>query len=384
VERMIETILFDVDGVFLSEDRYFDASALTIWELLYSNNYLGLAPEKFKTAYDDEEISRIRECVFKNDQILKEYKSRGLNANWDMIYITFCYHLIELMSQIKDKEIKKVEKWLEGEIDYDKLMEMKQVFATHSVRADHDAVFLRVKNLKETGKTLIHEINKQAEEELGIKTSIFKGKSKLWSICEHTSQEWYVGDEWILSSTGRPAVQKGKSGFLNDEKTLGTPEDIQALLRSIIELGIHIGIGTGRPQLETLTPFQHLNWLEFFDVNHIVTADDVLFAEKEYPESPSLSKPHPFSYLYAWAGKSTSLESILTCELPVRNGENILIVGDSLADLLAAKKMGCRFAAVLTGLSGKSARAEFERHQADYILDSVLDLKELLMAKPSL
>jgi phosphoglycolate phosphatase-like HAD superfamily hydrolase len=381
---MFETILFDVDGVFLSEDRYFDASALTIWELLYSNNYLGLAPEKFKTAYDDEEINRIRECVFKNDQILKEYKSRGLNANWDMIYITFCNHLVELMSQIKDEEIKRIEKWLESEIDYDKLMEMKQVFARHSVKTDHDAVFHRVKNLKETGKALLYEINKHAEEELGVKTSIFKGKSNLWSICEHTSQEWYVGDEWILSSTGRPAVQTGKSGFLNDEKTLGTPEDIQALLRSIIELGIHIGIGTGRPQLETLKPFQHLNWLEFFDVNHIVTADEVLLAEKEYPESPSLSKPHPFSYLYAWAGKETSLESILSWELPVRNGENILIVGDSLADLLAAKKMGCRFAAVLTGLSGKSAREEFERHQADYILDSVLDLKELLVAKPSL
>ncbi len=381
MERMYETILFDVDGVFLSEDRYFDASALTIWELLYSENYLGLSQEEFNTSYDDEAIRGIRECIFKKDQILKEYKSRGLNANWDMIYITFSYHLVELMAQIKDKETNKIEKWLENEIDYTTLEEMKQVFAVHSCKPNYDAVLHRVKNLKEIGKALILEINKQAEEELGVKTSIFKSKSKLWSICEHISQEWYVGDEWVLTSTGRPAVQTGKQGFLNDEKTLGSPEDIQNLLRFVRESGINVGIGTGRPQLETLKPFQHLNWIEFFDTNHIVTADEVLFAEKEFPESPSLSKPHPFSYLFAWAGKDTALESILKWGLPVQNGEKILVVGDSLADLFAARKMGCRFAAVLTGLSGKSARAEFEMHQADYILDSILDLKELLTAR---
>ncbi len=60
----------------------------------------------------------------------------------------------------------------------------------------------------------------------------------------------------------------------------------------------------------------------------------------------------------------------------MQQGDEILVVGDSLADLLAARQMGCRFAAVLTGLSGKDARSEFEKHQADYILDSVLDIQE--------
>jgi phosphoglycolate phosphatase-like HAD superfamily hydrolase len=54
------------------------------------------------------------------------------------------------------------------------------------------------------------------------------------------------------------------------------------------------------------------------------------------------------------------------------------VVGDSLADLLAARKMGCQFAAVLTGLSGKDARSTFEKHEADYILDTVLDLRGII------
>ena len=31
---MYKMILFDVDGVFLSEERCFDTTALTVWELL--------------------------------------------------------------------------------------------------------------------------------------------------------------------------------------------------------------------------------------------------------------------------------------------------------------------------------------------------------------
>jgi phosphoglycolate phosphatase-like HAD superfamily hydrolase len=46
--------------------------------------------------------------------------------------------------------------------------------------------------------------------------------------------------------------------------------------------------------------------------------------------------------------------------------------------LLAARQLGCKFAAVLTGLSGKDARSDFEKHEADHILDSVLDLKDIL------
>ena len=79
---MINTILFDVDGVLLSEEHYFDAYALTVWELLISENYLGMSPDQFKTNYTEEEIKANRELVFQNDKVLKFQKSRGLNANW--------------------------------------------------------------------------------------------------------------------------------------------------------------------------------------------------------------------------------------------------------------------------------------------------------------
>ncbi|WML48275.1 HAD hydrolase-like protein [Neobacillus sp. PS3-34] len=110
----------------------------------------------------------------------------------------------------------------------------------------------------------------------------------------------------------------------------------------------------------------------------MVTADEVLKAQKEVKMDKSFSKPHPYTYVQAFLGKDYSSADCLNTQLPMEEAEEILIIGDSLADLLAAREMGARFAAVLTGLSGQDARGDFEKHRADYILDNVLELKGLL------
>lgn len=376
---MVQTILFDVDGVLLSEERYFDASALTVWELLYSENYLGIAPEKFKTSYSDEEIASIRKQVFEEaDQVLKFFKSRGLNANWDMIYIAFSYQLIHLLSQIKDQEHSQIVNWFENEMDRKTLLEIKDVLKRYKLEIDFSKLLEDFKKFPQAKRELFIVLDKLAEEKLGVQSEIFKQKGSLWSICEHCSQEWYVGDKNILASTGRESVQTGKKGFLDDEKVLVKPEEIADLFQFLRESDISIGIGTGRPELETIEPFAALGWLDQFDVQHIVTADDVLKAENTRGSGISLSKPHPFTYLMALKGKGAKVDEILNQTLPIEYGNEVLVVGDSLADLLAAQKMGCRFAAVLTGLSGKDARTEFEEHNAEFILDSVLDIKKLI------
>jgi phosphoglycolate phosphatase-like HAD superfamily hydrolase len=379
---MIKTILFDVDGVLLSEEHYFDASALTVWELLISNNYLDLAPEKFKTDYSEAEIKTIRETVFgKNDEVLKLMKSRGLNANWDMIYLSFTHQLIHLLSQIKEQENSRINGWLQEPINREVLLEIGSVLHNYSVNTDFNLFVADFKRSTETKQELFNYLNQLAEEKLGVTTTIFSGIGALWSVCEHICQEWYVGDENVQNSTGRPSVQFGKQGFLANETTLAAKSDINALFTFLNKSGIKIGIGTGRPELETIQPFQHLDWLKHFDLNHIVTADDVLKAEKELAERRPLSKPDPFTYIMGLNGRDSSVRDCLNTHLPIENGEEVLVVGDSLADLLAARKMGCQFAAVLTGLSGKDARRDFEKHEADYILDNVLDLKNLIAPK---
>ncbi|WP_062105814.1 HAD family hydrolase [Bacillus niameyensis] len=377
---MIKTVLFDVDGVLLSEERYFDASALTVWELLSSNNYLGLQPEEYKTNFSDDEIAGIRSRVFENDLVLKFLKSRGLNANWDMIYLTASYQIIRLLEQIKDKAQDKIENWVTNEIDRDVLLEMSEVFIEKDLSLDFNSFRIDFAEAESSKAGLFAHLDLLAQKKLGVTKTSFGHKGSLWSTCEHISQEWYVGDHHVLKSTGRPSVQTGKQGFLTDEKVLALPEEISELFQALKDSGVVIGIGTGRPELETIEPFQHLDWLRHFDVRNIVTADDVLSAERAYPDSPALSKPHPFTYVMALSSKSKSAKDCIEEKLPIENGKETLIVGDSLADLLAARKMGCTFAAVLTGLSGKDARTEFEEHQADYILDNVLEIKDLVLS----
>ncbi|WP_040203765.1 HAD family hydrolase [Neobacillus jeddahensis] len=374
---MIKTILFDVDGVLLSEEHYFDVSALTVWELLHSRNYLALAPEQFTTDNSKEEIKKIREHVFVNDTVLKFMKSRGLNANWDMIYLSFSHQLIYLLSQIKDKEKENIGKWCQAPINFDTLRAIGNVLRQYDVEVDFGLFVADFSRSKATKQELLGFLNELAKEKLGVETSIFH-KGELWSICEHVSQEWYVGDENVLVSTGRPSVQTGKKGFLANETTLAPAKEIGNLFASLTASGFTIGIGTGRPALETIQPFQHLEWLAHFDEERIITADEVLQAEKELGDGKSLSKPHPYTYIMGLKGKGTSIQDCLHTSLPIDQGDEVLVVGDSLADLLAARQLGCQFAAVLTGLSGKAARSEFESHQADYILDSVLDIKSIL------
>lgn len=64
----MKSVLFDVDGVFLSEERCFDVSALTVYELLMDQMYLGLKPDidlsllKMKTLL---ELDRIYSSMMK-------------------------------------------------------------------------------------------------------------------------------------------------------------------------------------------------------------------------------------------------------------------------------------------------------------------------------
>ncbi|RWR12878.1 HAD family hydrolase [Siminovitchia fortis] len=377
---MVKTVLFDVDGVLLSEERYFDMSALAVWEVLVSPKYLGLDPEQFKTDLTDTEIEKIRSEIFVDDRVLKFLKAGGLNANWDMIYLTAGYQLLHLLEQVKDELKESTTKWLTNEIDRKVLMEIGEALGGRKLTFDFPKFLDDFQSAMPTPQGLMDHLDYLSKEKLGVETRMFGKADQLWSTCELVSQEWYVGDEHVLESTGRPSVQTGKAGFMSDEKVLADKEKIAGLFDALTNSGVRVGIGTGRPELETIEPFKALGWIQHFDTNYIVTADDVLRAERAYPEGPSLSKPHPFTYIKALSGKTKTDEECLAEKLPVENGNETLIVGDSLADLLAAREMGCLFAAVLTGLSGQDARAEFEEHHADYILDGVLDVKDLVLS----
>ena len=76
----MKKVIFDVDGVLLSEKRYFDVSALVVWEWYYSPRYMHLKPERITADLDDENIAALRARFWRNDDILLWLKKHGSTA----------------------------------------------------------------------------------------------------------------------------------------------------------------------------------------------------------------------------------------------------------------------------------------------------------------
>ncbi|MEJ7143432.1 HAD hydrolase-like protein [Staphylococcus capitis] len=375
----MKSILFDVDGVFLSEERCFDVSAITVEELLTSEGiFLGCGTYiDFENDLNDKKIQEIRERVFQHDKILNQLKSLGLNSNWDMLFIVFSIHLIDLAKQLdqshrceflnsstfNEKTLFEMNKHLlHKEIDYEKPLEVIDSF-----RNGKDAIY--------------EDLESYAKDQLEIDdTELFKLKSNLWQLAKDTYQEWYLGKDLFNKVEEGTALLDFKKGFIYEEVILKPQEEIQLLLQHLKEAGYHLAIATGRPRTETIIPFESLVLKSYFDDEHIVTASEVLDAESDYPEYQPLGKPNPFSYIATLNGNDRNrYKEYATHQENIVNKDEVYIVGDSLADLLSAKKIGATFIGTLTGLKGDKAQPELEEYGADYIVEDVTKIRNILL-----
>lgn len=375
---MFSLILFDVDGVLLSEERYFDATALTVWELLYSPNYLNLSGDRFDPRPNERKIREIRREVFANDRILDFMKSRGINSNWDMVYLSFAHQLLCLLEQALPDHRSEAIEIASRPIGPESFSRIARLFNETRPQVDFERFLIDYADTTVEKQALLTHLNELARSKLGVETNSFYAASPLWQRCYETFQEWYLGDDLVADDIGRPSAQPGKTGFLNDEIPIVPPKEMAATFSTLREKGIALGIGTGRPAIETVIPLREMELLDYFDSDRIITASDVLEAEERYPDYAPLSKPQPFCYIKGWLGKQASVPECVELPLPVEGAEKLLIVGDSVADLMAAQSIGCRFAAVLTGLSGQDARDEFEELGADYILKDAREVVRLV------
>ncbi|PTM60028.1 HAD family hydrolase [Desmospora activa] len=377
---MVQVVLFDVDGVLLSEKRCFDSTCLSVWELLYSEYSLGLSGGSFHPAPAEETIEEIRRAVLDDERVLEWLKSIGVNSNWDMVALLFGFQLQRLLQQLHQTNPDFVEEILARPIGRLALQQIGE--ETQRAKIEFQPHFHEVRDAldaEESGEVkLLERLSLLVADWSGKETDVFTHGGSLWKLGRDVYQEWYLGHDQFEQHEKKRSFYPEKTGFLQQEIPLAEPETIRATLDALANEGISLGIGTGRPALETRVPLEALQLWDAFDANRIVTASDVRQAEELYTEEAPLGKPHPFTYVKAYLGRNKPDARSVGARLPLPQGDQILIVGDSVADLLAARRMGCQFAATLTGPSGQKARAKFEELQADYILDDVTQLTELL------
>lgn len=324
--KKYKTIIFDMDGVITHEQQYWNAAALTVWEYLRSAEYCG--SERLDAAKMSADTQKIRDRIFINDKFITLLKSKGVNSNWDLGYVTFAYITLA-----------------DGDID---------------------AAFQAAESSPENILDEYPRLGEELSQKLGINC---RRNGKLWLDMQNCFQEWFLGDELFEKIYGKKPRLLGKTGLCHSETPLIDSEKLCAIFSLLASGGVKIGIATGRPDAEMKTPLESFKIANYISKNSMISYDYVVGAERAMHQN--FTKPHPYMFLKAMLGKDYPDSKIAVGDYPKDGIKSTLAVGDAAADFFAAHAAGMDFCAVLTGISGKKAKGFFEKEGAEYILDSL-------------
>ncbi len=333
--KEFETILFDMDGVITSERTYWDCAALSSVELAFDKRYFGT--KTLNLAQMGQQAQEVADRVFCGDDTIVLLKNQGVNTNWDLAYLMFA-----------------------GILGLDCGEDFKQVY-NHYKQVD-----LRVPDLYTHAEELL-------QAALPDKDCARLGE--IWTMVQVAFNEWYCGSEGFRETFGYEASDSDKQAMMQGEEPLHPLEQTQELLKTLHNAGFRLGVGTGRPREEFRRPAENWDIMQYFEPSRCITYDELAAVQKKF-QHVSLAKPHPYTFAKAVLGDSCSDFELAHGKYDKKQMEKVLVVGDAGADLFAAKEMGAKFAAVLTGVNGQASRTFFEVQGADFILNSVLNLME--------
>ncbi len=371
----MNTVIFDVDGVLLSEKRYFDVSALTVWEWYYSPDFMGLGDEHVKADLTDKEIDDLRARFWLDDELLSWLKGHGVNSNWDMVHTHIVTALQLLLARFRRDGGRTAPIRLDTMDDVRALGSKLRKYDVPDARQIWEALQDAVPD--GAGKNEVFSyLTEAVEKTLGGPAPWSRLGSPLWHLHTDAFQEWYFGDELYRQTYGKEPCAPGKDGFLRREVPLGTVDGIVGMFRELKRRGYAIAVATGRSRMETAVPFAAYHWDKEFDPVHIATYTDVEAASQML--GLTLDKPHPFVYYAGAFGTYPERYADYLARPDDFKQGTYYVVGDSLADVWCAKAMGAVMIGTLTGLDGEKARDMFEREKADYIVSSVEDIINIL------
>lgn len=337
-----DTVLFDMDGVITSEQQYWNSAALTVFEMLHSNKYFGNQP--FDALDAEKNMNNIRKAVFFDDKLIALAKTMGVNSNWDLVYVVLSAALI-----------------LETKSDFEKVYSYLS-----SIKSD---------DVFEIYTHLAQELAKKA----GLTIEYCTRLQELWTTCSYVFIEWFYGSSLFEKCLNKVPNEKGKHGLFSKEEPIIPMKKLHELLSLLKDAGKRLGVGTGRPGVEALSPIDSWDIHKYFSDDAIIDYTYLSEVEKNLnlaERNINLVKPHPYMFLKGVFGKEYDDEKIISGDYDVLKCKKTLVVGDAASDMFSAFAAGCDFAAVLTGIEGKAAKSFFEKEGATYILDDVTCLME--------
>ncbi len=410
--QSVKLILLDMDGVLTSEESYWDATGLTIREVLESPAYLGIIngitntdANSFCLSMADSGRQEWRKYLPR--EVITKCKIQGINSNWDLAYFVLGLHLIPYLVKLLPLFQNQKESAF-YETHFAHFSESALQRLNHEASNQYSPEFLSLDEFPYWSKvihelddvpiieplTLFAEIGKNAkgldlhlelnhllETRSNIPVQLFSRSSRLWEQCKDLFQTWYLGEELYEKQNGKRPSHHPKPGLIHGEQPLHGLSQTKELLQQLTGCGYELGIATGRPKMEILEPLRHWDLLRFFNSNRIVTYDEVHHFEirlREQGELIRIGKPHPFAFLKAMFPEKQDEELLKINNTNMPNPEQYLIVGDAQADIWAAREIGCHSAGLLSGAIGESARNELETCQPDVICKDLTELISLL------
>ncbi len=374
---MSNIVVFDLDGVITSEEAYWDTAGLVLHELLYSSRYWNIAGttdayQPVQTSAKSRQLSRQILPI----EVIADVKARSVNSNWDTCYCGFCLYLITLLSRLPD--ISALLPLRPEQADWIAAFRQQLASLPPEQKVVDPAtfhIFTQAPFKGFTGQELIAHFNEYASQQLGQPIeNLFARYSPSWLLCEDLFQEWYLGEELYAQSYGHAPAQTGKPGCIHFEKPLLPVEKMRPALKQLREQGYTLGVATGRPGIEGITPLKNYGLYRYFDATRIVTHMQVEQAEAELcaqGNTTSLVKPHPYQFLRA-------ADPAYRPDQPSLAPGSFIIVGDTPSDVAGGRAAGALTIAVLSGSQTPEARKLLEQSKPDFLVDDIMHVPALL------
>jgi len=354
----IDTLIFDMDGVITTEEKYWACARLTLWELVTET--LGLK-DAFGDAMRDEAI---REAIAPDEHIYT-LKGRAVNSNWDITYMLVCVYL----SALPDVTV------LSAPTPEMLLEAIREGMTIAAPWPEAMSAFLRGTGGAK-GRALIQAAGARLQTALDFgDADLLRVEGPLWWYLHTRFQRWYSGE----------TMTEHQAAPLSDGTVIPAAR-LAETLKALREEGYTLGSATGRTREELEDALGGLGLLNYFDMNRMGTLDVVRAAESQFGLT-GLSKPHPYSLLRALYPRADT-EVLLDEQFQKLKRGNVVVIGDSTSDVLMAKAAGCHSVGVLTGVRGTAA--QLERHRlllhtgCEAILDDVTHLPDWLEGQSDL
>ncbi len=423
--KNIELIILDMDGVLTSEEAYWDAAGLVTRDILESSAYLGLSPPEYTPILDVfyrrlANGTRTDWRKYLSIQTIVNCKSRGINSNWDLAFLNLGLYLVQIFAPVIHELTETGTSDDSNSIDLSELQEILSPIwdrLQSSIDSSNWTDFLRksdfhlwgeyFRNQKRSvvpikniglrimddfhpdikGLALLDELNAlMVDTASKTRYPLFGRNTRFWHDCQDLFQEWYLGEELYQKTYNRPIIYRPKPGLIHKEEPLHGRQKTHALLTKLRDAGFQIGVATGRPRMEILTPLQEWDMLDYFDSARIITHDEVVKAETECRSQGihhHLGKPHPYAFLQAIFPDQPKLQLAQHTDQSIPEAHKILIVGDALADIWAAHKIHCPCAALLSGAISPASRRRLEDAHPTVICNDLPELVEALVTLKS-